>query len=488
MRNALVVVAMAAGCGDNLKPSNDGADAAVVVDAEVVPDALPEVEGTWRDTFHTANGDVTQGACTVPPAALVIDQTSAQVTTYAGSCQGNGSYKIDAPGPLGTYYLRVGGVLYETNKRAGVDLSTDRLGRNDIAAISGVTFDLGLTGLQPWTSSDQLFAFGSNIGYRQNLTFTSGAPSPGSTTLNATANWSGYQIDAAKSDTLQLLQLGGHATVNGFSYASLDRVFTVPAFTMANGTAVELDGAMTTATSRTLTLNVNIGSFNALGAAAAPSVATKTAIGSAYAAVTPDVIESPPLLSFSQSSDALTTMNFGTLSFTDPFPASWSRFVKVQVSFGAPYTFNGKSGTLSAVAARVQPKADAEAGVITADLGPPAALMFDGNDAMTASQITAVPVLSWSAPALGTPTDYEVQVYEVKSTGASLTFASVLRIVTKQTSLRIPQGYLLGQRQYVFSVRARNRSGIDVYTTPMRAGTIGWSSADVLSALVTTSS
>jgi hypothetical protein len=66
-----------------------------------------------------------------------------------------------------------------------------------------------------------------------------------------------------------------------------------------------------------------------------------------------------------------------------------------------------------------------------------------------------------------------------------MTFSNVVRIFTKQMSVRIPSGYLLSQRQYVFSVRARNRTGVDTYTTPLRNGT-AWSMSEMLSALVTT--
>ena len=57
-------------------------------------------------------------------------------------------------------------------------------------------------------------------------------------------------------------------------------------------------------------------------------------------------------------------------------------------------------------------------------------------------------------------------------------------MLTKQTSVRIPAGYLLGQRQYVFVIRARRRDGSDLYATPLRYGA-STSTADALSALVT---
>lgn len=483
MRKVLALVALSAACDGktDITPMADGS-----VDMEVPPDAPPSIDGTWRDTFHTVNGATTMSTCNAAPSAIKVDPTTAVVTPYTGTCKPDGSFQIDAPGNLGSYYLRVQSSLYESSKRSDIDLSTDRLGRNDVAAIVGVTLGLTMTGMQSWTSGDLLVAFGANIGYRQNLTFTSGAPSTGETTLAGTANWSGYKIDGSKSDALQILQLGKH-TSNGLDYVSLDRMFEVPSFTMVNNTEHEIAGAFTTTPSSSLPLSINVASFNQFASSAAPSVTQKSIQGSAYAAVSTDVIESPPLLSFAQIVDGVTVMNFGTLTYGDPFPSSWKRMFKVQVGYTVPYTWNSQTGTLNALVVRVMTKATAEAGIIDARIGPPTSVMFDGENALTDTSISPVPVVSWSPPTFGTPTDYEVQVYEAKSGTSGLTFSSVLRILTKETSVRIPAGYLHGQRQYVFVVRARSREGVDVHGTPLRAGA-QWSSADTLSALVTTAS
>ena len=78
-------------------------------------------------------------------------------------------------------------------------------------------------------------------------------------------------------------------------------------------------------------------------------------------------------------------------------------------------------------------------------------------------------------------------MYEVQVVGSTLRFVSTLRLATKQTSVRIPAGYLFGQRQYVFLIRARSRDNVDMYSTPLRLGA-STSMADTLTALVTTDS
>ncbi|HEY5952439.1 MAG TPA: hypothetical protein VIV40_43370 [Kofleriaceae bacterium] len=469
----------------NVKP-DAGADAAASPDAPA--DADLGINGTWRDTYITASGPMAVSVCSSALTAVVVDSTTAAVTPYSGACKPDGSFRINAPGNLESFYLKVQGGLYETTKRSGLDLSTDYLGRNDVAPITGVNLGLTMTGLESWATGDVLMAFGANIGYSAPLSFTSGGPTNSSTTLTGTAPWAGYKIDSSKSDVLQLVQLGLHTTTNSLSYLSLDRSYDVPAFTMSNNSTPSIGGVFTAPPAGSITLDVNVSSFNQFATVANPNVTLKTIAGSVYAAASAEVIASPSLISFARDASSVTAMNFGSLSFGDPFPNAWQRYVKIQEAFAVPYMWNNVSGSYNAQMTRVLTKAEAEAGAIDAKLGPPRNPKLDGVDAFAGTtNISPVPVVSWEAPALGTPTDYEVQVYEVQISGSALRFISTLRLATKQTSVRVPAGYLLGQRQYIFVIRAHTRDGADLYTTPLRNGT-STSTAETLTALVTTDS
>jgi hypothetical protein len=485
MRLVLVGVATLVACDGPMNVQVDAGADGTVVDAP--PDAENSIDGTWLDTYITANGPVSTPACSVAPTAVVVDATTAAVTPYSGACKTNGAFKIMSPGNLGTYYLKVQGSLYETTKHAGIDLSTDHLGRSDVGAIAGVNLGFTMTGLDPWATGDVLVAFGANIGFHRNLSFSSGGPANGSTTLGGTAPWFGYKIDGSKSDALQIVQLVAHTTAGGLSYVSLDRSYDVPSFTMTNNTTQAIGGAFTSPPAGTLVLRVNVAAFNQFATATNPNITSKTIAGSAYAAPSAEVVPSPSLVSFARDSANVTALDFGTLSFGDPFPTAWPRFVKIQAAYSVPYTWNNVTGALNATLTRVMTKSDADASVIDVKLGPPRNPKLDGADAFTGSMISPVPVVSWDAPALGTATDYEVNVYEVQVAGNALKFVSTLRLATKQTSVRIPEGYLLGQRQYVFVIRARTRDGEDLYTTPLRSGT-STSTAETLTALVTTDS
>jgi hypothetical protein len=463
----------------------DAAVDATPVDAPI--DAEMGINGTWLDTYITVNGSTSMSVCGSAPSAVVVDDTTAAITPYGGMCKSDGSFRIMAPGNLGTYYLKVQGALYETTRHVDLDLSTDHLGRNDVNAVAGVDLSFNLSGLDSWVTGDVLMAFGANIGYFQNLSFATGGPTTGSTTLTGSAPWFGYKIDAAKSDALQIVQLSTHTTTSGLSYLSLDRAFDAPSFTMTNNASSNIAGTFTGAPPASLALSVNVNSFNQFAPVANPNVLTRTIAGSAYAAASPEVIPSPSLISFARDSASVSGLNFGSLSYGDPFPTAWQRYVKIQEAFSVPYSWNNATGSLNAQMTRTMTKAEAEANIIDARLGPPQNPTFDGVDAFNATNISPVPIVSWDAPSLGTPTDYDVFAYEVQVTGTSLKFISTLRLSTKKTSVRIPAGYLLGQRQYVFVIRARSRDNVDMYATPLRNGR-STSTAETLTALVTTNS
>jgi hypothetical protein len=485
MVTALMVVAAAAACGDDggTPLTHDAAvDSPRMIDAP--PDADMDVAGSWIDRYVAQNGTTVVAMCNVAPSAVVIDPTTAVLTTYNGVCKPDGTFRIMS-GMLGTYYLRLGSSFYETNHRKDLDFSIDHLGRSDVAAVTGVTLNLSASGMNPWAPGDGLYAFSSNIGFAQVVTFTSGSPNNGDTTLTATAPWNGYKIDGGKLDTLQLLQLGSHTTIGGLAYTSLDRVLAAPPFTMANNSSSSITGAFGMPTPGSLNLRIDVASFNQFSAATNPTTTTKTMDGSLFATVSTDAKASPSLLSFGMTTSSIASLDFGTLAYGDPFPVGWQRVMRVQAGFQVPYTYSGITTPRSATITRYVTKATADAGIIDAVIGPPTSPTFDDQDAFTATQVTTVPKLSWGAPTFGTPTDYEVQVYEVSVNGSALKFTSVLKLTTKQTTVRIPENVLLGQRQYVFSITARIRQGIDIYTTPLKSGETS-ASAETLTALVTT--
>ena len=486
MRLVPVVLVVAACGGGSATP-----DAKIDGPPDAPPDADPSVHGTWVDTYYVAAGPMMVPSCNTPPAAVVVDPSSGNVTTYTGTCRSDGSFTIHTPDGVTDYYVRVGGSLYATSVHSGLDLGSDQLGRPDSLSTFGVELSLNLTGMETWASADVMMAWAPNNGFYQPLSFDTGAPATNDTTLVATAPWLGDQVDQSRSDTLSIYQLGRHNMTagGGIGYLTLDRGYDVSAFTMTANTQAHIpptgSAAFNTPSTGVLDIQLDVPAWDAYASVATPSTAVRTISTTVVAAASPDVTSSPSLFSFATDSSTLGSIDTNAIDYGDPFPTSWGRRARISEAFTTNYTFNFANGSLDAVVAQDTLVSAAEGNPLQPVLSPPLNVMIDSDSAFTATTISATPMVSWSAPSAGAPTDYELTVYEAHVNSTTLTFTQALHLVTKATSVRIPQSYLLPQRQYVFRLTAHTRQGIDVSRTPFKNGAKSYT-ADVLSALVTT--
>jgi hypothetical protein len=479
-----VLTVVACGGGGGSSPDAPPIDAP----PDIAPDADTSVTGTWVDTYYPTSGAVMTPACTSAPVAIVVNPNNGVYDSYPGTCHADGSFTVATPPGVTDYYLRVAGGLYAMTARGGLMLGTDHLGRSDAAGISGVELSLNLYGMQPWALGDVIMVWSENVGFYESLVFDSNAPNVSDTTLTGTAPWYGDQLVAAKSDVLQVFQLGKHTSAS-LGYVTLDRAYTAAPFTMLAIATSHIPSAgmdtFVTPSASTMHISIDVPSWDGFASQVTPNTTTHTIAANIFAAVSPDVLPSPPLFSYSQDSSTLGAIDFGTVSFTDPFPAAWQRRIRVSETFSTDYMFNGATGSLNAVMQEIVPLSAAEAGTIAATVGPPRNITIDGGGFFTSTFVNQAPVVAWDAPTLGTPTDYEVTVYEAHVNATQLTFSTTLRLVTKATSVKLPAGYLLGQRQYVFKVTSHSRLGVDVGLTPQHGGGRAIS-AEVLSSLVTT--
>jgi hypothetical protein len=122
-------------------------------------------------------------------------------------------------------------------------------------------------------------------------------------------------------------------------------------------------------------------------------------------------------------------------------------------------------------------------GDIVPKLSRPKALKINGLDAAVAQTgVTATPTLSWSAPAVGTPTRYTVFVYRLIKTGGDATVAVVSGAMsTTATSINLPAGFVNAGEGLMFTVRAQAIPGYDIgkpFARPLR-----YELADTISAV-----
>src|SRR5262249_18328743 len=107
----------------------------------------------------------------------------------------------------------------------------------------------------------------------------------------------------------------------------------------------------------------------------------------------------------------------GTLAAGNPYPPDWL-YARYALSFAlsCPLPDRGTPGN-----------AETDIGIVTAApgddpvvpvVGPVADLHVGGQDLDTArTGVGTTPTISWTAPALGTPTSYEIHVFEVGRSG-----------------------------------------------------------------------
>jgi hypothetical protein len=164
----------------------------------------------------------------------------------------------------------------------------------------------------------------------------------------------------------------------------------------------------------------------------------------------------------------------GTFHITNPYPSDWL-YAKYSVSFAVscPLAGLGSPGN-----------AEAEIGLITAEiggpsvanleLGPASAPQIDGLDLREPQTgVGGEPTVSWTAPAIGTPTAYELHISELDNSpfgGLTLHEDVELIVPGDVTSVTLPQDVLADGTIYQIRIRAIARDGQNARTAPFRSG------------------
>jgi len=153
------------------------------------------------------------------------------------------------------------------------------------------------------------------------------------------------------------------------------------------------------------------------------------------------------------------TLDTGSLAFGDPYPAAWTRLLRVAYTPLVPYTFGTGTGTYTAylqVGTSSNWKTDGltAGSQITPLVGPVGNFKLNGQPALTAlTGVGATPTLSWDAPSLGTAAYYTVWLVDLDA-DQDLAF-----IRTPMTSVKLPAGLLTLGHRCVAVVKAYYRAG-----------------------------
>ena len=116
-------------------------------------------------------------------------------------------------------------------------------------------------------------------------------------------------------------------------------------------------------------------------------------------------------------------------------------------------------------------------------VGPATAIKINGNDFFQPQPSAGTqPLVSWSAPLVGTPDGYSLNITQLTLQGLSTLPGNQYTIYTTQTSITVPPGLLHTGYAYVFQLQTF-KGNSNVEKAPQFA-TFPWGYADAFSGLV----
>lgn len=155
--------------------------------------------------------------------------------------------------------------------------------------------------------------------------------------------------------------------------------------------------------------------------------------------------------------------------FGNPYPSRWPLFSAVQVGARVRYTLDLATGgtsapyTHNAYAIAREPFVPGSNPTFVPKMGPARELRLNGLDATgKLAGVGSTPLLSWTVPALGAPTYYQVRLYRLTlRPDGFLSRTTVATLYTPETQLRLPPGLLTAGQNYFVQLNAYLKPGVD---------------------------
>jgi hypothetical protein len=438
-------------------------------DAAMGTDATPGADIVGTAVIHhvTESGTVDTAIDLVQhPVVAYFEDSPGHFLSYAATAS-PGGFTISGL-PAGPFVLEigrsviVGGTAYIETSQRTIDASWSEVGRIDGVEASGTT-ELGgiLSGLESWQTGDQLIATCGNLP-RINVQSAMPAPDVGSTmytsgelgALMLSATTTMPLIDGSKGDQVWVAQ----ARVANYNAGEYGRIVKAVSSTSLEeqdvvGTALVATLADVPQTSATFTWQAS--QFGAVATGLAVDEKYVSQSWGASAALVPN--------EYAVGLFAYTTMDASaadatpTVAYGDPYPASWTR-----LAYASGFA---KSTALQPATWMVaEPLASLDGSTLAPVVGPATALEVGGMAATNPLiGVGTSPIVSWTAPATGTPTSYEVVV--ANDDGKTAT------IMTKSISVTIPPGMVASGHQFEVTVRAHADATRDPELAPFALDT-----------------
>lgn len=436
---------------------------------------------TW--VSNTSIQNIPSDLSTTTIAALIANSAGGY-TVKPGSGDASGTFSI--PGvPDGAYILRIGNE-YVASSLSSVDLGSSVLGRADAVRLTTpTTITLDLTNLAPWVGGDALEAFSTQVNaWWFGLEYIVGQPTDGSVALSSysfdsTTSVDGpfgsNRIEGSRGDRFTFAQLTLGTSLEGVPYQSMTRIFEPAPFDQTNGGTNAFTGAFTdVATNDTSAADLKTTQFAALLGDIHPTApvisngVTFSVLGQAgglsYGPIsaTADFLV---LYAGTAQDIAASGMHYG-----QPLQGTWGNIGDARVTKQVAWSVSSLSPAFVYVGIGESDEVGAfTTAPITPFVGPPRLARIGALD-LNQDQIGVglTPTISWSAPAVGTATQYDVAVFRLTPDfGNGVTRKELIaNFATKGTSLTLPSGILTAGEAYALRISAQVSN--DPITTPHR--------------------
>ena len=464
-------------------------------DRASTPPAAPAITGVNQLVHWDAQGS--SHAVGESPEDVFIEVELPGDDVRPAMVADDGTFEIPDVAPTGPYWLRfidgkaVRGDLYLWTDATEIDLGRDVVGTTTARATSASTFvQVDATGMAPWSiaTGDWLMA---GLGYWSAIdTFFAGnVPQPGETALsNLTYVWQGEPVTPSADPTFVELQ-PRHDDALAMDYNSPVKAFTPKPLGIADGATTHITGTFTDVPMVDIPVRWARSAFFAqVDAMHAPGCEQDLGLERYWVQALPGqgahgalqltgvnefagIVDSGPRVIDDVVLDGETDLN-GTVHVGNPYPADWL-YAKFSLIFDITCP----------LATGITPGGGvAEIGVLTTDLataavplvGPVSAVEIAGRDlGVPQNAVGLDPTISWSPPALGTPTSYEIHISEVDRSGLGgfmIHEDAELIVPGDVTSITLPHDVLATGTIYELRIRAITRTGQQTTTAPFRSG------------------
>lgn len=444
-----------------------------------------------------------------PPGALypaaLVPQTDGSLTRLGGAMNPDGTFSIpNVPG--GYVWLQVGPTEYFWIATSDFDFGLDLIG-TPVAGLNPpvtTTFNYSISGLQPAQPGDYIAVVSESEPLLQ-LPFPLFL-SPGETSVSEMVPAPSF-IDLSKIDTLFIAQY--LVTTSGaFNGVTLGPTQTLSGLTLTNGTTNNITATLAPSPAANFPLSIQGTQWANTAAGTAPSNSAPNSSNYFLFAqpYLPDRLAAPPV-SFTPGPDftmlrplpplsqttistflgcgsaaisqgfptlafpfppIVTDVDYGTLSYGDPFPEAWQRlFEYCQVSqVGLP---RPNSATTDFFLIGNRQITAVPTGPVTPILGPVQNPIINGASIFQTATLNTTSVdLSWNAPAIGQPYGYYVDVYQLGTllNGGTPEYIPVGRFGTAKTSMQVP--FLSAGNTYVFLITSEADGLAQMEMNPLR--------------------